>query len=68
MLSDLYQSDVYSNGLKPLFEMVGNGISRSSAEQAPDWEAVLINRGKLQMLKWIDSELKHIAEKERKSS
>jgi hypothetical protein len=68
LLLALYQSDSYNNGLKPFLERVGNGISRATSEQAQDWDSVLVNRGKLQMLKWIHSQLKAIDDKERKSS
>ena len=68
LLLDLYQSDAYNNALKPVLERLGNGISRSSAEQAQDWDAVMINRGKLQMLLLLHQMLKAIDDKERKSS
>lgn len=68
LLQSLYEMDVYNEGLKPVLERMGNGISRLASEQAQDWDTVMRYRGKLELLKEIHSFIKRTHEKGRKSS
>lgn len=57
LLDPFYESDEYQLALKPVLQRIANGIALSSAEQSATWEQVLVNRGKLQMLKQLNKQL-----------
>lgn len=66
LLEPFFLSDTYQQALKPVLERIGNGLARSSAEQAPTWDQVLVNRGKLQALKDLHKQLKQWNDEGRK--
>lgn len=67
LLEPFFETNTYQMALKPVLERWGNGLSRTSAEQAATWEEVLVNRGKLQLLKALHKQLKKWSELPKKA-
>lgn len=68
LLEPLAETDLYLQGLKPVLQRWANGIAAATAEQSTDWDNVVLNRGKLQMLKQLNKFIKHVNTKGRKKS
>lgn len=60
LLVPLIETELYQKGLMPLFAYIGNGIAKDTAENAPDWDAVQRNRGKLEMLRYLHKFFKQL--------
>lgn len=54
LLAPLIETPLYQRAIKPVLARMGNGYSRSAAEIAPDFNSVLLIRGRLQMLKELN--------------
>lgn len=57
LLEPFFETDTYQLALKPVLERWGNSIARSSAEQAPSWDHVMTNRGKLLAIKTLHQQI-----------
>lgn len=68
LLEPLYEMDLYLLALKPVLQRRANAIALYSAENSADWDMVLRNRGKLEMLKELHKFIQSINDKGRKSS
>lgn len=68
LLEPFYETAMYNLALKPVLQRWGNGIAKATAQQASDWDMVMRNRGKLEMLMQFHKLVKHINAASRKKS
>lgn len=63
LLVALYESDLYTKGLKPFLNRKGQALAGLAVESTQNFEEVMLLRGKLQFMKELHRFLKSLSEK-----